>query len=462
MVYKKLRGDSCFDRYLFWILIAIEILMSFTLFGYLHIPPISITIAYLPILLTGCLFDSARTVVVAFVFGIASMYKASASYVMPADAVFSPFLSDAPVSSILLAIGTRMLFGLLIGIAFQTARRSRHYRLWIGLISAAAPKVHSLIVYTAMGLLFPALGKHYYSALHWKLNDTVFVVVCVVMVELLWAFYQSDFVQHIRMCVDQSVNNPYASKRMSLFLTVLELFLIFMSVISAIYFSQRESYMLGQHGVAVSDAISSDFLLLQMQFLFASLALNIFTVILLITTYKYMSYKEYRMEMDVLTGVMGRRLFLYHCESAQKADVPCMGWFLFVDVDYFKAINDTFGHSTGDKVLCEIAQKLQRTFGDVGKVGRLGGDEFAVLVEQLLTPQEMRQRLEQFQKDISGMLSDRTVSCSIGACQFIFPQNVKNLLEETDAVLYQAKENGRACYVLKICEEEKPKCHWFE
>ncbi len=74
----------------------------------------------------------------------------------------------------------------------------------------------------------------------------------------------------------------------------------------------------------------------------------------------------------------------------------------------------------------------------------------------------MRQRLEQFQKDISGMLSDRTVSCSIGACQFIFPQNVKNLLEETDAVLYQAKENGRACYVLKICEEEKPKCHWFE
>lgn len=79
------------------------------------------------------------------------MYKASASYVMPADAVFSPFFSGAPVGSFLLGVGTRVLFGFLIGIAFRTARKSRYYRLWVGLISAASPKIHSLIVYTAMG-----------------------------------------------------------------------------------------------------------------------------------------------------------------------------------------------------------------------------------------------------------------------------------------------------------------------
>ncbi len=454
MLFKKLRGDSCFDRYLFCILIAIEILMSFTFFGYLHIPPISITIAYLPILVAGCLYEPTHSVTMAFLFGFASMYKASASYVMPADAVFSPFLSDAPASSLMLSVGTRVLFGFLIGILFQAVRKSRHYRLWTGLISAVAPKIHSLIVYTAMGLLFPELGKHYYSAFHWKMDDTVFALICVIVVETSWTVYQSNAIQHIRMCIDQSANNPYASQKMNLFFVAFELFLVGMSVFAAFYFSQRESYMLIQHGVAVSDTISSDLLLLQLQFLFASLALNIIMVILLISTYKYMSYKEYRVEIDALTGVMGRRLFLYYCGKALNAGgkgTECMGWFLFVDVDYFKAINDTFGHSTGDQVLRRIAQHLQRIFGEDGKVGRIGGDEFAVILEKPMTENVLGQRLEQFQKECSHTLPDRTVSCSIGAYQFMFPQNVEHLLEETDAVLYQAKENGRACYVMKPC-----------
>lgn len=241
---------------------------------------------------------------------------------------------------------------------------------------------------------------------------------------------------------------------MNLFFAAFELFLVCMSIVAAVYFSQRESYMLVQHGVEVSDRISADLLLLQLQFLFASLALNIITVILLISTYKYMSYKEYRVEMDALTGVMGRRMFLYYCDKAVRADstdTACTGWFLFVDVDYFKAINDTFGHSAGDQVLRRIAQHLQHIFGEDGKIGRIGGDEFAVMLEKPMTEHVLGQRLEQFQKECSNTLSDRTVSCSIGAYQFTLPQSVERLLEETDAVLYQAKEKGRACYVLKPC-----------
>lgn len=90
---KKLWGDSCFDRYSFWLLIAIELLMSFTFLGYIHITPISITIAYLPILAAGCLLGPIQSVILGLVFGLASMYKASASYVAQGDAVFSPFLS---------------------------------------------------------------------------------------------------------------------------------------------------------------------------------------------------------------------------------------------------------------------------------------------------------------------------------------------------------------------------------
>lgn len=452
MISRKLWENSYFDRYLFGILIAIELLMSFTFLGYIHIPPISVTIAYLPVLVAGCIWGSGQAVMVAFVFGAASMYKASASYVMPADAVFSPFLSGAPVSSLLLSIGTRMLFGLLIGIAFQYAKKSRHNRLYIGLIAAIAPQIHALCVYTAMGLLFPELGKDFSSALHWKFNDIVFGIVCIIVVECLWALYQSDSIQRVKTCIDQSDNNPYAARKMNLLFAATELFLIGMSACATVYFAQRETYMLGQHGVEVTTRISGDLLLLQIQFLIASLALNVIIVILLIATYKYMSYKEYCIEMDVLTGVMGRRMFLYCCNKIQESDhsdSARTGWFILVDADYFKSINDTLGHAAGDVVLREIAQHLQGVFGDDGKVGRLGGDEFAAIVEKPMSQQELENRLDQFLEEISHILSDRTVSCSIGAYQFVFPQNMKFLLEEADAVLYKAKEKGRACYVIE-------------
>ena len=77
---KKLWDEACFDRYIFIGLAAIELLMSFTFLGYIHIPPISVTIAYLPILVAGCLFGPVESVIMGFIFGIASMYKASATY----------------------------------------------------------------------------------------------------------------------------------------------------------------------------------------------------------------------------------------------------------------------------------------------------------------------------------------------------------------------------------------------
>lgn len=451
-IIEKLWGSSCFDRYFLGVLIAIELLMSFTSLGYIHIPPISVTIAYLPILVAGCLLGTVQSVTVGVVFGIASMYKASAFYVMPADAVFSPFLSEAPASSLVLSIGTRSLFGLLIGFAFLAAKKSKHCRLWAGLVSAIAPKVHSLLVYTAMGILFPELGRRYTSAFQWDLDDTLFAALCVLVVELLWTIYQSDTIQNAKSYIDQSVHNPYASKRVYLFFAIFDFFLLCMAVFATVYFSQRESYMLGQHGVVVSEIISTDLLHLQVQFLIASLSLNVISVILLISIYKYMSYKEYRGEMDELTGIMGRRMFLYHCNKAQETSRPGpekTGWFLFVDVDYFKAINDTFGHAVGDQVLREIAANLQAAFGEDGKVGRIGGDEFAVLIETPMLQQKLDQRLEQFLEAISGTLPDRKISCSIGGYQFVFPQSVKHILTETDQMLYQAKENGRACYVTK-------------
>ena len=105
-LFRKIWGDSSFERYAFWILIAIELLMSFTFLGYIHVPPLSVTVAYIPVIIAGAPFGPAESTLVGFVFGLASMYKASASYAMAADMVFSPFFSGFPAGSLLLSIGS--------------------------------------------------------------------------------------------------------------------------------------------------------------------------------------------------------------------------------------------------------------------------------------------------------------------------------------------------------------------
>ena len=80
-----------FKTYQFVGLAAVEFLMSFTFLGYIHVEPISITVAYLPILLAGCFLGVWQAAAMGLFFGLASMYKASAYYVMPTDMIFPRF-----------------------------------------------------------------------------------------------------------------------------------------------------------------------------------------------------------------------------------------------------------------------------------------------------------------------------------------------------------------------------------
>ncbi len=181
------------------------------------------------------------------------------------------------------------------------------------------------------------------------------------------------------------------------------------------------------------------------------LALNFILLILILMVYRYMKFREYTGELDFLTGIMGRRLFLHTCLRSQKSHAGSAGWFLVCDLDYFKHINDKYGHSVGDEVLKQFAEHLQNTFRFCGFVGRIGGDEFTVMLDINLSSDQLEHLLTQFLRDISGILEQVTVSCSIGAYRFVFPQEIKHLLTETDRVLYQAKENGRACLFDVIC-----------
>ena len=164
-------------------------------------------------------------------------------------------------------------------------------------------------------------------------------------------------------------------------------------------------------------------------------------------------------QFDVLTGLPNRGLYLDrlgHSLVEAERDRRPVG-VLFVDIDRFKCINDTFGHATGDALLVEVARRLQSAVRTGDTVGRLGGDEFAVALAHLacaddaaLVAQKMVSALaEVFRLDAHEVY----VSASIGIA--IHPSDGRGpdeLLQNADTAMYRAKEAGRNAYQFYLAE----------
>ena len=447
-----------FEHYILGILLAVEMIMSFTFLGYIHVPPISIATAYIPIVVIACLFGPMESGIAGLFFGLGSMYKASALYVVSDDRLFSPFQTDVPLESFLLSVGTRVVFGVVIGLLFSLVKKSRWKQPGKGLCALIATKLHAFFVFGAMGLFFPETGFSWKSVFQLSVDDALIAVLCLVCVMIADGIYNSKYTEYYRSAINNSEKNQYWSGKSGMALTVVTAFVLCMAVFSTIYFSDRTRYMLEAHGTQVTPEISSDILHLQIQFLAAMIALNVILILIILLVYNYMKYREYMGEIDALTEIMGRKRFLNHCTKCQKNmkdQSGKKGWFLFLDVDWFKDINDTLGHSVGDYTLKRFAAILRDSFEEYGAVGRVGGDEFAVLIEKEMTKEQLEQKLEKFLADISSILTEKKVSCSIGAYHFEFPKEIKTLLTETDSVLYEAKRRGRACFVIQNEREEK-------
>ena len=152
---KREEKDTENNKYLFWGLIAIELFVSFSFLGYVHIEPISLTFVYIPVLAAGCILGAKEGAAIGAVFGLASMWKASAFYVAAGDAVFSPAMSGKPVESLILSVGTRALFGFLAGLLYQAAKKGKHPLAGVVAVSSLGRTLHTVLVYSCMGLFFP-------------------------------------------------------------------------------------------------------------------------------------------------------------------------------------------------------------------------------------------------------------------------------------------------------------------
>lgn len=457
-IANTLLGETLFERYLFLFLIGTELLMSFSFLGFIHIPPISLTIAYFPIILSGILLKIPQTLAISLFFGLASLFKATPQYVMPSDTIFSPFSSNAPFSSIFLSLITRLLFGAIIAFLFSYAKNKKFKYLWLGIIAALSPKLHSLIVLSALGVLFPQFDLNHTRILSWDFNDTLTAAASIILCIGLSHVLNTEKMKFVKYAINHASENPYKSKTLFFALIFFIILLIGLAITAAVYFTDRETYMLKQYGILITPVISADLLFLQCQFVFAMIGIMCLSTTVLFSFYHYMSYKEYQDGIDTLTEIMGRKMFFYYCHKLENKSVNAQKntrkWFLFVDVDYFKNINDEFGHAAGDKVLYEIAQNLSNTFKDIGNVGRIGGDEFAVIIDKTISEQELEKKLTTFLRNISALLPRKKVSCSIGGYEFVFPQELSHILSMADNMLYKAKENGRACYRLQTINSQ--------
>lgn len=158
-------------------------------------------------------------------------------------------------------------------------------------------------------------------------------------------------------------------------------------------------------------------------------------------------------EHDELTGIYNRRAFIKKIDNAIARDLRSddQAALLFIDLNKFKQINDTLGHSVGDEVIVTLAQRLVNNLRVTDIVGRLGGDEFVVWLDLLAEPVNIDQKLTLLLNIIKQPIDIGPHTLQVGASIGIsvFPKHgisSRELISAADTAMYQAKADNSIEY----------------
>lgn len=152
---------------------------------------------------------------------------------------------------------------------------------------------------------------------------------------------------------------------------------------------------------------------------------------------------------DTLTGLRNRRALDMALTRLAAAGGPF--GVMHLDLDYFKAVNDTLGHAAGDHVLREVALVLRAEFRNQDTVARVGGDEFVVLLPGMADGAMMMQIAQRLIGRLAGPISYEGRECRIAASVGMalstdyLPLRIDQMLNDADQALYAAKREGRSC-----------------
>jgi len=172
------------------------------------------------------------------------------------------------------------------------------------------------------------------------------------------------------------------------------------------------------------------------------------------TAYSYESKLRSEAETDFLTGLYNRKYAFSHIKDAVENAHTYSGniSILMLDIDYFKKVNDTYGHQTGDEVLRQVSKVIAITLRDHDIVGRYGGEEFIVCLINL-TPErasKVAERIRNLVADTSIIFDEHTikVTVSIGMTSLSKEDDLNSLIKRSDEALYSAKGAGRNCVII--------------
>lgn len=155
---------------------------------------------------------------------------------------------------------------------------------------------------------------------------------------------------------------------------------------------------------------------------------------------------------DPLTGLANTRAFLQHADEELSRSQRYRHRFsvAYLDIDHFKAVNDSMGHVVGDELLRAVAQSMRKSLRITDAVARLGGDEFAILLPETAA-EEARETIQKLLRRLGARMRRGRwpVTFSVGVMTFdVPPENTSRMLALTDGLMYGVKKGGRngVCY----------------
>lgn len=206
-------------------------------------------------------------------------------------------------------------------------------------------------------------------------------------------------------------------------------------------------------GVIVAGQPLLYLLFLQMPLYFMAMSAAAFRLNkLLVTVVQAKRHSEDRARLDALTGLRNRAGLVDVLDAKVRANQDTGKGFalLYLDLDHFKPVNDTFGHAAGDMLLKTIAQNLHEIAPTADVIARIGGDEFVVLASDV-TPDdaiELGERIVQIAQQPIALANGASVTIGISVGIALSPDHgsdAESLLALADAALYEAKSGGKSC-----------------
>ena len=173
--------------------------------------------------------------------------------------------------------------------------------------------------------------------------------------------------------------------------------------------------------------------------------------------------KSHQATHDMLTGLPNRMLFLSRATNALNESEGVA--IVLLDLDRFKDVNDTLGHAIGDRLLCEVSERLLRAVGEQATVARLGGDEFALVVADVTEAERATAIVNELNAELSRPIEmdGLTLAVTASAGIALAPEHgndVALLLQRADIAMYLAKERRSTVEVYSV-EHDRSMRRWL-